>query len=68
MVLTLQELCVRNAIDNVAHLGDVGDTDSRLLKVILPHCTADQLLHIETCTKVFVPPLAGITPYTLQIV
>eukprot|EP00246_Nothoceros_aenigmaticus_P010453 TRINITY_DN26981_c0_g1_i1.p1 TRINITY_DN26981_c0_g1~~TRINITY_DN26981_c0_g1_i1.p1 ORF type:complete len:215 (+),score=27.17 TRINITY_DN26981_c0_g1_i1:84-647(+) len=51
MALSLQELCVRSAIDNVAHLSDVGDTDSSLLEVILPHCTADQLLHIETATK-----------------
>lgn len=52
MVISLVELCVRSAIDNLSHLGDVGHTDMRLLEVILPHCDADQLLHVETSTKV----------------
>lgn len=52
MVMSLVELCVRSAIDNLSHLGDVGHTDMRLLEVILPHCDADQLLHVETSTKV----------------
>jgi len=51
MVMSLVELCVRSAIDNLSHLGDVGHTDMRLLEVILPHCDADQLLHVETSTK-----------------
>lgn len=44
---TLLELCVQTAIDNVRYLGDVGETDIDLLGEILPHCTADQLMHIE---------------------
>jgi hypothetical protein len=55
MVMSLVELCVRSAIDNLSHLGDVGHTDMRLLEVILPHCDADQLLHVETSTKVWNP-------------
>jgi len=51
MVLSLVELCVRSAIDNLSHLGDVGHTDMSLLEVILPHCDADQLLHIESSTE-----------------
>jgi hypothetical protein len=30
----------------------VGHTDMSLLEVILPHCDADQLLHIESSTEV----------------
>jgi len=48
--VSLLELCVRSAIDNLSHLGDVGETDISLLKRILPHCNADQLMHIETST------------------
>ncbi|KAJ7521632.1 hypothetical protein O6H91_19G061900 [Diphasiastrum complanatum] len=51
MALSLLELCVRNAIDNLAYLRDVGQTDSSLLHMILPHCTAEQLLRIELATK-----------------
>lgn len=54
---TLLELCVQTAIDNVRYLGDVGETDIDLLGEILPHCTADQLMHIEkssiVCSKNF---------------
>lgn len=49
---SLVDLCVRTVIDNVRYLGDVGETDSHLLERILPHCTVDQLLHVETSTKV----------------
>ena len=49
---SLVDLCVRTAIDNVRYLGDVGETDSHLLECILPHCTIDQLLHVEKSTKV----------------
>jgi elongin-A len=52
MVVSLLELCVRSAIDNLQYLGDVGETDIQLLKRILPHCNAEQLNHIETSTKV----------------
>ncbi|XP_039011313.1 transcription elongation factor B polypeptide 3 isoform X1 [Hibiscus syriacus] len=48
---SLVDLCVRTAIDNVRYLGDVGETDTHLLERILPHCTIDQLLHVETSTK-----------------
>ncbi|GAV75556.1 Elongin_A domain-containing protein [Cephalotus follicularis] len=44
---TLVDLCVRIAIDNVRYLGDVGETDLHLLDHILPHCTIDQLMHVE---------------------
>ncbi|KAK6917972.1 LOW QUALITY PROTEIN: RNA polymerase II transcription factor SIII, subunit A [Dillenia turbinata] len=48
---SLVELCIRTAIDNVRYLGDVGETDIDLLGQILPHCTVDQLMHIENSTK-----------------
>ena len=49
---SLVDLCIRTAIDNVRYLGDVGETDIGLLSHILPHCTVDQLGHIEKCTEV----------------
>lgn len=49
---SLVDLCIRTAIDNVRYLGDVGETDIELLSHILPHCTVDQLRHIEKCTEV----------------
>ncbi|KAK4749823.1 hypothetical protein SAY87_027272 [Trapa incisa] len=49
-VPSLVDLCVRTAIDNVRYLGDVGETDLDLLEHILPHCTVDQLMHIENST------------------
>lgn len=48
----LVDLCIQTAIDNVRYMGDVGETDILLLKEILPHCTADLLMHIENSTKV----------------
>ncbi|XP_022773773.1 uncharacterized protein LOC111316023 [Durio zibethinus] len=48
---SLVDLCVRMAIDNVRYLGDDGETDSHLLERILPHCTMDQLLHVERSRK-----------------
>lgn len=50
-VPSLVDLCVQIAIDNVRYLGDVGETDFHLLERILPHCTLDQLVHIEHCTE-----------------
>ncbi|OMO60894.1 RNA polymerase II transcription factor SIII, subunit A [Corchorus olitorius] len=47
---SLVDLCVRTAIINVRYLGDVGETDSDLLARILPHCTVDQLMHVEKST------------------
>uniref|UniRef100_A0A7I4FGW4 Elongin-A n=2 Tax=Physcomitrium patens TaxID=3218 RepID=A0A7I4FGW4_PHYPA len=51
MVVSLLELCVRSAIDNLQYISDVGETDIQLLKRILPHCNAEQLNHIESSTK-----------------
>eukprot|EP00249_Psilotum_nudum_P015415 c25316_g1_i1 orf=385-1143(+) len=45
---SLVDLCIQSAIDNVQFLGDVGQTDVSLLRKILPHCTTEQLLRIET--------------------
>ncbi|XP_075498014.1 elongin-A-like isoform X2 [Primulina tabacum] len=50
-VPSLVDLCIQVAIDNVRYLGDVGETDFHLLERILPHCTLDQLMHIENNTK-----------------
>lgn len=52
MVPSLVDLCVQTAIDNVRYLGDVGETDSHLLERILPHCTLEQLIHVENSTQV----------------
>lgn len=49
---SLVDLCVKVAIDNVKYLGDVGETDLHLLERILPHCTKDQLIHVEDSTVV----------------
>lgn len=48
---SLVDLCVQTAIDNIQYIGDVGETDFGLLKVILAHCTSDQLLFIENSTE-----------------
>lgn len=47
---SLLHLCKQTTIDNLRYLGDVGETDIELLKDILPHCTEDQLMHIEKST------------------
>ncbi|KAB5531854.1 hypothetical protein DKX38_018524 [Salix brachista] len=47
---SLVDLCVNLAVENVKYLGDVGETDLHLLDRILPHCTLDQLMHIEKST------------------
>ncbi|RHN38676.1 putative RNA polymerase II transcription factor SIII, subunit A [Medicago truncatula] len=39
------------AIDNVKYLGDVSHVDHHMLERILPHCTLDQLMHIEKSTQ-----------------
>lgn len=49
---SLVDLCVKVVIGNIRYLGDVGETDSHLLEQILPHCTRDQLMHIENSTIV----------------
>ncbi|XP_057460274.1 uncharacterized protein LOC130750819 [Actinidia eriantha] len=48
---SLVDLCVQMAVDNVRYLGDLGETDLHLLDRILPHCTVDQLRHIEDSTE-----------------
>ncbi|KAI8551273.1 hypothetical protein RHMOL_Rhmol06G0172800 [Rhododendron molle] len=50
-VPSLVDMCIRLAIDNIRHLGDVGETDLHLLERILPHCKVDQLKHIEDSTE-----------------
>jgi len=50
-VPSLVDMCIQLAIDNIRHLGDVGDTGLDLLERILPHCTVDQLKHIEDSTE-----------------
>ncbi|KAI4306048.1 hypothetical protein L6164_029360 [Bauhinia variegata] len=49
-VPSLVDLCVQKAIDNARYLGDVGETDFHLLERILPHCTLEQLRHVEKST------------------
>jgi elongin-A len=49
---SLVDLCVQKAIDNVRYLGNVGPVDHHLLERILPHCTLDQLMHVEKASKV----------------
>lgn len=51
-VPSLVDLCVQIAIDNLKHIGDVGETDFHLLERFLSHCTVDQLMHIEDSTEV----------------
>ncbi|CAJ1964454.1 unnamed protein product [Sphenostylis stenocarpa] len=48
---TLVDLCVQKVIDNVRYLGNVGGVEQHLLERILPHCTVDQLMHVEKSTK-----------------
>ncbi|KEH17889.1 RNA polymerase II transcription factor SIII (elongin) subunit A [Medicago truncatula] len=47
----LVDLCVEKAIDNVKYLGDVSHVDHHMLERILPHCTLEQLMHIEKTNK-----------------
>lgn len=48
---SLVKLCIQTAIDNIRYISDVGETDMDLLKEILPHCTVEQLAHIEMSTE-----------------
>lgn len=50
-VPSLLDLCIQTAIDNVRYLGDVGGTDEQFLGEILPHCTVEQLKHVEDSTE-----------------
>ncbi|XP_054817326.1 uncharacterized protein LOC129317037 isoform X1 [Prosopis cineraria] len=47
----LVDLCVQKLIDNVRYLGNVGGIADNLLERILPHCTVDQLMHVEKSTE-----------------
>ncbi|KAL3508999.1 hypothetical protein ACH5RR_028400 [Cinchona calisaya] len=49
-VPSLVDLCVQIVVVNVRYLGNVGETDFHLLERILPHCTIDQLTHVEDST------------------
>lgn len=51
-VPSLVDLCVQKVIDNIRYLGDVGSIDHYLLERILPHCTLDQLMHVEKASEV----------------
>lgn len=51
MVPSLVDLCVQTAVDNVRYLGDVGETDIHLLERVLPHCSLEQLIHVEKSTE-----------------
>lgn len=42
---------INEARDSVRFIGDVGETDLQFLELILPHCTVDQLMHIEKSSK-----------------
>ncbi|KAL8151127.1 hypothetical protein V2J09_020935 [Rumex salicifolius] len=48
---SLVDLCVQTAIDNIQYLGNVGEVETHLLDRILPHCTIEQLMHIENETE-----------------
>lgn len=50
-VPSLVDLCVQTAVDNVRYLGNVGETDIYLLERILPHCSLEQLIHVENSTQ-----------------
>ncbi|XP_021767424.1 uncharacterized protein LOC110731841 [Chenopodium quinoa] len=49
-VPSLVDLCVQTAIDNIRYIGNIAPLDSHLLERILPHCTVEQLMHIENAT------------------
>lgn len=49
--MSLKEICIHKALDNLDMLGDVGGLDSQFLEIVLPHCTAEQLWNIEEATK-----------------
>ncbi|PRQ58803.1 putative RNA polymerase II transcription factor SIII, subunit A [Rosa chinensis] len=50
-LIRLNDHWVSIAIDNLDSFGDVGYLDFRFLDQLLPHCSKDQLIHIEKCTK-----------------
>ncbi|KAK8970979.1 hypothetical protein KSP40_PGU017514 [Platanthera guangdongensis] len=48
---SLVKLCIGSVIANLRYVGNVGGIDLHLLQEILPHCTIDQLMHIEESTE-----------------
>ncbi|XP_019440697.1 PREDICTED: uncharacterized protein LOC109345894 isoform X1 [Lupinus angustifolius] len=48
---SLVDLCVQKVIDNIRYLGNVGSVELYLLERILPHCTLDQLMHVEKASE-----------------
>ncbi|KAM5556022.1 hypothetical protein ABKV19_023763 [Rosa sericea] len=50
-LIRLNDHWVSIAIDNLDSFGDVGYLDFEFLDQVLPHCSKDQLIHIEKCTK-----------------
>ncbi|PRQ33471.1 putative RNA polymerase II transcription factor SIII, subunit A [Rosa chinensis] len=50
-LICLDERWVSIAIDNRDDLGDVGSLHFKFLEQVLPHCSKDQLVHIEKSTK-----------------
>ncbi|XP_024177828.1 uncharacterized protein LOC112183711 [Rosa chinensis] len=50
-LIRLNDHWVSIAIDNLDSFGDVGYLDFRFLDQLLPHCSKDQLIHIEKSTK-----------------
>lgn len=55
--VSLLELCVRKAIDNLRYMGSVDGVEMDLLKRILPHCTLEQLTLIEKSTEMDLSPV-----------
>ena len=50
-LIALDDRWVSIAIDNLDSFGDVGYLDFKFLDQVLPHCSKDQLIHIEKSTK-----------------
>ncbi|KAM5556086.1 hypothetical protein ABKV19_023796 [Rosa sericea] len=50
-LIRLNDHWVSIAIDNLDSFGDVGYLDFEFLDQVLPHCSKDQLIHIEKSTK-----------------
>ena len=50
-LIALDDRWVSIAIDNLDSFGDVGYLDFKFLEQVLPHCSKDQLIHIEKSTK-----------------
>uniref|UniRef100_A0ACD5TG33 Uncharacterized protein n=1 Tax=Avena sativa TaxID=4498 RepID=A0ACD5TG33_AVESA len=57
---SLLDPSVRTAIDNLRHLTSVDGMDTQLLRQILPHCTLDQLIRIESHTQTDLTPVTDV--------